>query len=143
MNEMVVWNSTISQPQRSVRLETKKRGGQGIGCWLVLDEFKSFWAAVHNWYHFLSLYLSLRLCAVLAKSSASFISFAEVSSSWPSFSPRSIIIIRARDTSLLAVVACAPNSSSFEDGPGICLATVRDARPLASPTLKQNKKHQY
>lgn len=95
---------------------------------------------IHNWYHFLSLYLSLRLCAVLAKSSASFIIFWVVSSSWERRSPLSSIIILARDTSLLAVCAAVPNSSSFADGPGMCLATVREARPLASPTFHKRIK---
>lgn len=100
-----------------------------------MKKFASFQSRVellsHSWYHFLSLYLSIKLWAFCEKLSASDIMRAVRSSSCDNFSPRSKTIWCAMFTS---PVALATRSRSASFGPGICFATVRDARPLDSPT---------
>lgn len=88
----------------------------------------------HSWYHFLSLYLSINPWADCEKLSASDIIRAVLSSSCDSFSPRSSTIWWAKFTSPVAVVTRSRRFSAPAFGPGMCLATVRDARPLDSPT---------
>lgn len=88
----------------------------------------------HSWYHFLSLYLSINPWADWEKPSASDIMRAVRSSNCESFSPRSITIWWAKATSPVAVVTRSRRASVPAFGPGICFATVREARPLDSPT---------
>lgn len=85
----------------------------------------------HSWYHFLSLYLSISPWAVDEKFSASDIMRAVRSSRCDNFSPRSTTIWCAMFTS---PVALETRSRRASFGPGMCFATVRDARPLDSPT---------
>lgn len=86
----------------------------------------------YNWYHFLSLYFSIRLWAVPPNSCAWLAMRSARSSNWLSFSPRSIANMCARLISDAAVLARPLRSCRF--GPGMCLATDRFGLPLESPT---------
>lgn len=88
----------------------------------------------HSWYHFLSLYLSMRACAEFEKFSASFIILWVLSSSSPSFSPRSTANLCALEISPPTEATWRPAASKLAEGPGMCLAIVRDGFPLLSPT---------
>lgn len=87
--------------------------------------------SLHNWYHFLSLYLSMTSWAELANFSDSLRICSALSSSWFSLSPLSIISLCALLTSLVALFTLLLRSWRL---PGMCLATDLLALPLESPT---------
>jgi hypothetical protein len=72
----------------------------------------------------------MRSWADVEKFSASLRIFSALSSSWPSFSPRSTISLCALLISLVVVVTLEPISCKL---PGICFATDLFALPLDSP----------
>ena len=95
-----------------------------------------WFALSYNWYHFLSLYLSINWCAAEEKFSASVAIFADLSSKWLNFSPRSTRSIRARCISLAAVLCRIARCSNAGGVPcvGSNFATVLGGFPDASPT---------